>query len=1194
MSWPAWHTSTAPSMGVVPAPIQSTIMPATVNPTPVVAPHPQAAASLAATAIQYSPEQWAQMQQQNWQQWAQWQQQYQQWHQQYGAEYQKSLNALSASTPNTTVPPPPPNENKPPPPPPPDENKPYPVGQTRISTGYTTVPLPTQQYTGSGPQLSTQHSTQASLDWQAHGVKRSLPQSNENNKRQMSDNPIQWTNRQNQNLRSTNTNASNWQSTPLSSQTQAQKVLNLEELTEAEKKFDKEFAAWEAQFNKWKDQNANHPDKTQYMEYEKKWESWRNSLLDRREQMRKKRTALQASMVVTSKVAAPPAQQNFSQPPPQLPQGFQSQTSPVADNLFSKPPPTQNNEHLAFKQPPPDLSINISTQNDGTPEAGDSFLKSSSPTPGGIPGLDLVKAGGLGQDNGDDFPPDATKPESDTTKGPDYDAISKGINSILGDSKLMNILSMVSQNQNIASGASVDSLPMNINFSQPPPSSNVPIPSLLNMPMQRPNFERSSQSFEDYPDSYSNPSQVVESVNNFDDQTRMSFSNGPNDQEVNFSPNIPPPARADFNNFRRGSNRHMRGLKQHNGSSVEHNVFAGKDGFDGPFRNSNGPSSFNRNSQFGNAYALYNKREQNQHFEQYEEEDNEKEWNEEEEYDKYHDMFNDGEQFEIREEAVVAETVQPQVQEGPLFVPEVVVDYEHKSLKEPEPEIALQMLRMFDYRHKPVNRIPYPQRPIWLSSSLRNIKQFDPLGSGRFNAADVASAYERGHPRYPPDRNDKYIRRNNSFLDNSSEDRSLSSRDKDYGRDRPRSDYSSVNRSRDYRRESSDRGGLRSEPSVESNVRSKLELEDLSDDEWGEEDNQLANNKRTLKFSPPRNVNNQVSFPHNAVNHSTPVAINQNLTLEDLINPPGRFSRPSKIVLILRGPPGSGKTYLAKLLKDREVENGGSAPRILSLDDYFMVEYEKEVVEEGKVIKVKEMTYEYEAEMEGAYQQSLIKSFKKTVTDGYFHFIVVDNINQKVRNFGEMWSFAKQNGFQVYICQLDLDPELCTRRNIHHRTESYVEDCIAGWEPTPSHHPQVDPTTFMQSSGPISEVEMEEVEQSFEPDDDMGEEQVRSKWDSFDCSLNNLARLDGVSRPLRPSRTMEEYLQMDNEWEERNQPTKPGQKRVRWADLEEQKQQQKMKALGFVVGHTDWNRMMDPTNGESALRQTKFIESRYK
>lgn len=33
-----------------------------------------------------------------------------------------------------------------------------------------------------------------------------------------------------------------------------------------------------------------------------------------------------------------------------------------------------------------------------------------------------------------------------------------------------------------------------------------------------------------------------------------------------------------------------------------------------------------------------------------------------------------------------------------------------------------------------------------------------------------------------------------------------------------------------------------------------------------------------------------------------------------------------------------------------------------------------------------------------------------------------------------------------------------------------------------------------------------------------------------------------------------------------------------------------MKQIGFVVGHTDWNKMMDPTSGSSALCDIKYIE----
>lgn len=47
---------------------------------------------------------------------------------------------------------------------------------------------------------------------------------------------------------------------------------------------------------------------------------------------------------------------------------------------------------------------------------------------------------------------------------------------------------------------------------------------------------------------------------------------------------------------------------------------------------------------------------------------------------------------------------------------------------------------------------------------------------------------------------------------------------------------------------------------------------------------------------------------------------------------------------------------------------------------------------------------------------------------------------------------------------------------------------------------------------------------------------------------------------------------------------------VRWADIEEKRAQQKMREIGFVVGQTDWKRMMDPNAGNRALNKTKYIE----
>lgn len=63
------------------------------------------------------------------------------------------------------------------------------------------------------------------------------------------------------------------------------------------------------------------------------------------------------------------------------------------------------------------------------------------------------------------------------------------------------------------------------------------------------------------------------------------------------------------------------------------------------------------------------------------------------------------------------------------------------------------------------------------------------------------------------------------------------------------------------------------------------------------------------------------------------------------------------------------------------------------------------------------MVYEYEEAMESSYITSLIKAFKKNITDGFFNFIILDSINEKISDYEEMWNFAKTKGFKVYIYQ---------------------------------------------------------------------------------------------------------------------------------------------------------------------------------
>ncbi|KYM97130.1 YLP motif-containing protein 1 [Cyphomyrmex costatus] len=320
--------------------------------------------------------------------------------------------------------------------------------------------------------------------------------------------------------------------------------------------------------------------------------------------------------------------------------------------------------------------------------------------------------------------------------------------------------------------------------------------------------------------------------------------------------------------------------------------------------------------------------------------------------------------------------------------------------------------------------------------------------------------------------------------------------------------------------------------------------------------------------------------------------------VDDLLCPPGRQNRPPKIAIILRGPPGSGKSFVAKLIKDKEVEQGGSAPRILSLDDYFLVEKEIEIKDDnGKKVIVKEMVYEYEEAMEQSYVTSLIKAFKKNITDGFFNFIILDCINEKISDYEEMWSFGKTKGFKVYVCEMEMDLQICLKRNVHNRTEDEINRIIDYFEPTPSYHQKLDVNSMLQEQA-IEEVDMEDSQQTHEKsatqteDSQDSQEDIQdaigvSKWERMEAE-DKLDRLDGLAKKKNETKpqTMEDFLQVPDYY---NMEDTSGKKRVRWADLEERKEQEKMRAVGFVVGHTNWDRMMDPTKGGSALTRTKYI-----
>ncbi|KAK9925940.1 hypothetical protein M0R45_023198 [Rubus argutus] len=222
-----------------------------------------------------------------------------------------------------------------------------------------------------------------------------------------------------------------------------------------------------------------------------------------------------------------------------------------------------------------------------------------------------------------------------------------------------------------------------------------------------------------------------------------------------------------------------------------------------------------------------------------------------------------------------------------------------------------------------------------------------------------------------------------------------------------------------------------------------------------------------------------------------------------LFKQPHRVTRPDHFVIILRGLPGSGKSYLAKMLRDLEVENGGGAPRIHSMDDYFITEVEK--VEETdaskssssargkKPVMKKVMEYCYEPEMEEAYRLSMLKAFKKTLEDSVFTFVIVDDRNLRVAEFAQFWAIAKSSGYEVYILEAPYkDPAGCAARNVHGFTQDDIQKMAEQWEESPSIYLQLDAKSLFHGDD-LKESGIQEVDMDTEDADNDGTSGLRER-----------------------------------------------------------------------------------------------------
>lgn len=93
---------------------------------------------------------------------------------------------------------------------------------------------------------------------------------------------------------------------------------------------------------------------------------------------------------------------------------------------------------------------------------------------------------------------------------------------------------------------------------------------------------------------------------------------------------------------------------------------------------------------------------------------------------------------------------------------------------------------------------------------------------------------------------------------------------------------------------------------------------------------------------------------------------------------------------------------------------------ILISKHYYLLDFRalNILIIQKKKTALQVLEYEYEPEMEDTYRSSMLKTFKKTLDDGFFPFIILDTINDKVKHFDQFWSAAKTKGFEVSCVHL--------------------------------------------------------------------------------------------------------------------------------------------------------------------------------
>lgn len=218
-------------------------------------------------------------------------------------------------------------------------------------------------------------------------------------------------------------------------------------------------------------------------------------------------------------------------------------------------------------------------------------------------------------------------------------------------------------------------------------------------------------------------------------------------------------------------------------------------------------------------------------------------------------------------------------------------------------------MQTFDYNH--ASKIPAKESQIQPARDCRDMSlnkfgrpnDLNTLKNKTFPIPEKNSPqFSKNRPQLPKN-NPQFSRNSSKFSRNSPQ---FSRNSPQFLKNNPQSSRNNPNQNKfsPYHSDKMNQDNVLSKPNF-----NQLDMEDYDDIE----DDPFADDEL-----PEDSFKDKVERFTNAPSYNKEKT-NTVTMIEDLLSPPGRNSRPPRMAIILRGPPGSGKTFLAKLIKDKEV-----------------------------------------------------------------------------------------------------------------------------------------------------------------------------------------------------------------------------------------------------------------------------------